>query len=109
MVKTYLILHPLLVVKLDILFVLASGAVGLPNRGRVVRQVGVAIVAVVLRHLEQVPRKYLQKPRKSTPTRKTKNLGTFNDHKNENNLLVSVEFRMELNVTKYRNFEQMWV
>ena len=52
-----LIFHPLLVVKLDILFVLPSGTVGLPNRGRVVRQVGVAIVAVVLRHLGQVKQK----------------------------------------------------
>ena len=46
-----LVLHPLLVVKLDILLVLAAGAMGLSHRRRIVGQVSVAVVTKILRHL----------------------------------------------------------
>lgn len=45
-----LLLHPLLVVELDVVAVFAAGAVCLAHAGRVVRQVGVTVVAVVLWH-----------------------------------------------------------
>ena len=47
-----LLLHPLLVVKLDVLLVLPAAAVRLPDGRRVVRQVRVAVVAKVFRHLD---------------------------------------------------------
>ena len=47
---SYLVLHPFLVVELDILLVLPAGTVGLPDAGGVVGQVGVAVVAVELGH-----------------------------------------------------------
>ena len=46
-----LLLHPLLVVKLDVLLVLPAPAVRLSDRRRVVRQVGIAVIAKVFRHL----------------------------------------------------------
>jgi len=45
-----LILHPLLVVELDILLVFAASTVSLSHRGRVVSQVGVAVVAEIFWH-----------------------------------------------------------
>lgn len=45
-----LLLHPLLIEIFNIVLVLATLAVGLPHARRVVRQVSVAIVAVVLWH-----------------------------------------------------------
>ena len=47
-----LLLHPLLVVKLDVLLVLPAPAVRLSDRRRVVRQVGIAVIAKVFRHLD---------------------------------------------------------
>lgn len=49
-VQLYLIFHPFLVIELDILLVLATGAVGFSHRRRVVGQVRVAVVAIVFRH-----------------------------------------------------------
>ena len=48
-----LVLHPLLIVELHILLVLPPTAVGLPHTGRVVGEVGVAIVTVKLGHPRQ--------------------------------------------------------
>ena len=47
-----LLLHPLLVVELDVLLVLPAAAVRLPHGRGVVRQVRVAVVAKVFRHLD---------------------------------------------------------
>ena len=47
-----LLLHPLLVVKLDVLLVLPAPAVRLSDRRRVVRQVSIAVIAKVFRHLD---------------------------------------------------------
>ena len=47
-----LLLHPLLVVKLDVLLVLPASAVRLSHSRRVVRQVRVAVITKVFRHLE---------------------------------------------------------
>ena len=51
-----LLLHPLLVVELDVLLVLAARAVRLAHGRRVVGEVGVAVVAEVLRHREKARR-----------------------------------------------------
>lgn len=45
-----LLLHPLLVVVLDIVLVLAALTVGLAHRRRVVRQVSVTVITVILWH-----------------------------------------------------------
>ncbi len=45
-----LLLHPFLVVELDVFFVFASGAMRLAYGRRIVRQISVAIIAKIFRH-----------------------------------------------------------